>query len=129
ARVGLVQQVQIGVGAVVDEQRFEVRARYVALQLLVICKIFRRMVIDVRIDVFRRLLTTDPEALDQVSRGQPAFPPGNGLDQTVAKCQIPPNLLDVLRTRLVDDDGDRRGAADSIPQAARHLAIDRQLQE
>lgn len=51
---------------------------------------------DVRVDVLGRLLAADAEALDQVSRGQPALPPGNGLDQTIAKCQVPANLLDGL---------------------------------
>ncbi|MNG37605.1 hypothetical protein D3C84_1250150 [compost metagenome] len=51
---------------------------------------------DVRIDVFRRLLAADAEALNQVPRGQPAFPPDNGLDQTIAKCQVPADLCDGL---------------------------------
>ena len=51
---------------------------------------------DVGVDVFRRLLATDAKALDQVSRGQPALPPGNGLNQTIAKCQLPADLRDRL---------------------------------
>ncbi|MNL52188.1 hypothetical protein D3C87_1753390 [compost metagenome] len=51
---------------------------------------------DVGIDVFGRLLTANAEALDQVSRGQPALPPGNGLNQTIAKCQVPADLFDGL---------------------------------
>ncbi|MNI73704.1 hypothetical protein D3C73_1297300 [compost metagenome] len=94
--VVLIKQVQIGTGAVVNEQRFELRARDVALELLVICQVSGRMFIDVGIDVFRRLLAADAEALHQVSRGQPALPPGNGLNQTIAKCQIPADLFDGL---------------------------------
>ncbi|MNG22200.1 hypothetical protein D3C84_1066590 [compost metagenome] len=54
------------------------------------------MFIDVGVDVFRGLLAADAEALDQVTRGQPAFPPGDGLDQTIAKCQVPAHLFDGL---------------------------------
>ena len=51
---------------------------------------------DVGIDVFGRLLAADAKALDQVPRGQSALPPGNGLNQTVAKCQVPADLFDGL---------------------------------
>jgi hypothetical protein len=51
---------------------------------------------DVGVDVLGRLLAADAEALHQVSRGQPAFPPGNGLNQTIAKCQVPADLFDGL---------------------------------
>jgi len=51
---------------------------------------------DVGVDVLGRLLAADAEALHQVSRGQPALPPGNGLNQTIAKCQIPADLRDRL---------------------------------
>ena len=94
--VVLVKQVQIGTGAVVNEQRFEVLAGYVAFALLVICQVSGRMFIDVGVDVLGRLLTADAEALDQVPRGQPAFPPGDSLDQAIAKCQVPAHLLDGL---------------------------------
>ncbi|MNI51754.1 hypothetical protein D3C73_1064940 [compost metagenome] len=92
----LVKQVQIGAGAVVDESRLELLARYIALDLLVIRQVFGRMFCDVGIDVFRRLLAADAKALHQVARGQPALPPGNGFDQTIAKCQVPAYLLDRL---------------------------------
>ncbi|MNO66851.1 hypothetical protein D3C76_576500 [compost metagenome] len=92
----LIKQVQVGAGAVVDEQRLELLAWYIALELLVICQVFGRMFGDVGIDVLRRLLAADAKALHQVARGQPAFPPGNGLDQTIAKCQVPAYLLDGL---------------------------------
>ncbi|MNC47158.1 hypothetical protein D3C75_962040 [compost metagenome] len=96
AFVVLVEQVQIGAGAVVDEQWRERLAGHVAFYFFVICKVFRRMFRDVGVDVLGRLLTADTEALHQVSRGQTAFPPGDGLDQTIAKCQVPAYLLDGL---------------------------------
>ena len=51
---------------------------------------------DLGIDVLGGLLATDAKALYQVARGQPAFSPGNGLDQTIAKCEVPAYLLDGL---------------------------------
>ena len=98
ALIVLVEQVQVGAGAgaVVDEQRLEMLARHIALELLVICQVFGRMFGDVRVDVLRRLLAADAKALHQVARGQPAFPPGNGLDQVIAKCHAPAYSLDGL---------------------------------
>ncbi|MOA57829.1 hypothetical protein D3C78_1820850 [compost metagenome] len=52
--------------------------------MLVIFEVFRRVLVDVGVDVLRRLLAADAEALHQVIRGQAAFPPGHGLDQTIA---------------------------------------------
>lgn len=96
AFVVLIQQVQIGASAVVNEPRPEMLARDIALYLLVICKVFGRMFVDVGVDVLGGLLAANAEALHQMPCGQPAFLPGNGLDQTIAKCQIPTDLLDVL---------------------------------
>ncbi|MNY26084.1 hypothetical protein D3C86_1599120 [compost metagenome] len=51
---------------------------------------------DVGVDVLGGLLTADAEALRQVHRGQPAFPPRHGFDQSVAKGEVPTDLLDGL---------------------------------
>ncbi|MCY1373878.1 hypothetical protein D9M69_611770 [compost metagenome] len=80
----LVHQMQIGAGAVVYKQRLELLAGYVPLQVLVICQVFRRMLADVGVDVLGCLLPADTKALYQVSRCQPAFPPGHRLDQAIA---------------------------------------------
>ncbi|MNH39396.1 hypothetical protein D3C79_1005600 [compost metagenome] len=96
--MGLIQQLQIGIGAVVDEQRLELLAGYITLQLLVICKVFRRMLADVGIDVLGGLLAADAKALHQVARGQAALPPGHGFDQAIAKCQVPADLVYLLST-------------------------------
>ncbi|MDT4831952.1 hypothetical protein FQZ97_654840 [compost metagenome] len=90
----LIEQVQIGAGAVVDEQRLESAARYVPLQMLVVFQVLRRVFVDVGVDVFRRLLAADAEALHQVIGGQTAFPPGHRLDQAVAQRQIPAHGFD-----------------------------------
>ncbi|MNN40710.1 hypothetical protein D3C81_1547930 [compost metagenome] len=94
ALVVLVEQVQVGAGTVIDEQRLELPRRYVAFDLLVVHQVFRRVVVDVGVDVLRRLLTADAEALHQVIGGQAAFPPGHGLDQAIAQGQIPAYGLD-----------------------------------
>ena len=46
---------------------------------------------DVGVDVLGGLLTADTKTLHQVLSGQPTFPPGDRLDQTVAKGKIPAN--------------------------------------
>ncbi|MNJ60866.1 hypothetical protein D3C77_566270 [compost metagenome] len=86
ALIVLEQQVQIGADAIVDKARLEGFRRYVAFELLVICQVSGRMLGDVGVDVLRRLLATDTKALHQVAGGQAAFPPGHGLDHTIAKC-------------------------------------------
>ncbi|MCY1421098.1 hypothetical protein D9M71_367420 [compost metagenome] len=90
----LVEQVQIGAGAVVDEQRLEASARDVPFQMLVIFEVLRRVFADVGVDVLRRLLAADAEALHQVIGGQAALPPGHCLDQAIAQGQIPAHGLD-----------------------------------
>lgn len=90
----LVEQVQVGAGAVVYEQRLEAAARDVPLQMLVIFQVLRRVFVDVGVDVLRRLLTADAEALHQVIGGQAALSPGHGLDQVIAQGQIPAHGLD-----------------------------------
>ena len=51
---------------------------------------------DVGVDVLGCLLMADAEALHQVHRGQPAFPPCDGFDQSVAKGEVPTDLRDGL---------------------------------
>lgn len=48
----LVEQVQIGAGAIADEQWLELPAGYVPLQMLVVFQVLRRVIGDVGVDVF-----------------------------------------------------------------------------
>ncbi|MNR28602.1 hypothetical protein D3C85_1459310 [compost metagenome] len=96
ALVVLVEQVEVGVRAVVDEQGAELPARDVALQVLVICQVFGRMFADVGVDVLGRLLAADAEALHQVVGGQAPLPPDHRLDQAVAQGQVPAHMFDRL---------------------------------
>ena len=52
-------------------------------------RVLRGMFGDGGVDVLGGLLAADTEALHQVLCGQPAFPPGYGLDQTIANGKIP----------------------------------------
>ena len=76
--------VEHGAGAVIDEQRFELLTRYIALALLVICQVSGRMFIDVGIDVLGCLLAADIEGVAQVIGSQPAFPLQHYLQQAKA---------------------------------------------
>jgi hypothetical protein len=60
------------------------------------CKVFGRMLGDVGIDVLGCLLTADAETLHQVSRGQPAFPPCDGFNQSIANGEASTDLRDGL---------------------------------
>jgi len=100
----LVQQMQVSAGAAVDEQWLELLARLVTLQVTVICKVFRRVLVEVGVDVLRCLLAADAETLYQMTRGQTAFSPGDRLYQAVTQGQIPADLADRLlafHTRLI----------------------------
>lgn len=70
--------------------------RHIPLQILVVFQVLRRAVGDVGVDVLRRLLPADTNALHQMACGQTALPPGDGLDQAVAQRQIPAHGLDFL---------------------------------
>gem|GEM_PF-6415502 len=85
----LIQQVQIGAGAVIDKAWLKALAWYIALQMLVVLKVLRGMLGDVGVDVFGGLLAADTKALDQVLCGQSTLPPSNRFDQAVAKGEIP----------------------------------------
>ncbi|MCY1370565.1 hypothetical protein D9M69_576630 [compost metagenome] len=92
----LIEQVQVRTRTVVDEQRFEMLAGDVALEVFVVLEIPWRVGGNVRVDVLRGLLATDAEALHQVVGGQTPFPPGHGFDQSIAQGQIPAYLLNAL---------------------------------
>ncbi|MNQ65458.1 hypothetical protein D3C85_799130 [compost metagenome] len=96
ALVVLVEQVKVGVAAVVDEQRTELFARDVALQVLVICQVFGRVFADIGIDVLGCLLPADAETLHQMVGGQAPLPPDHRLDQAVAQGQVPAHMFDRL---------------------------------
>ncbi|MNG05693.1 hypothetical protein D3C84_888990 [compost metagenome] len=87
----LVQQVQIGTGAVINEQRAELATGYVPLDVLVVIQVAGRVVSQVAIDVFRGLLPTDAETLHQMPCGQTPFPQCDGFNQSVTQRQIPTN--------------------------------------
>ncbi|MNE59624.1 hypothetical protein D3C80_1547320 [compost metagenome] len=91
ALVVLVEQVQVGAGAVIDEQRLELLAWHVALEVLVVVEVAGGVLAQVAVDVLRGLLAADAETLHQVPGGQAAFPPGHGFDQAIAQGQIPAN--------------------------------------
>ena len=55
---------QVGAGAVVNEQWLEVAARHIPLQMLVVFQVLRRVVGDVGVDVLRRLLAADAKATE-----------------------------------------------------------------
>jgi hypothetical protein len=101
--VGLVQKVQIRVGTVFDEQRFELTTGYVALNLLVICKISRRMVFDLRADLLRCLLTINAETLYVRRVARAAYrDPGQPHSKYLTSRQLGPSLPSIAELTAAD---------------------------
>ncbi|MCY1528432.1 hypothetical protein D9M68_635370 [compost metagenome] len=92
----LVEQVQVRTRTVVDEQRLEMLAGDVALEVLVVLQIPWRVRGNVGVDVLRGLLATDAETLHQVVGGQTPLPPGHGFDQSIVQGEIPAHVLNAL---------------------------------
>ena len=88
-RLVLMQQVQVFVDRTLTELGLEVGLRLVALEVVVVLQSVWAVLLDIAVDIFRRLLATDIEGATEVVGGQAPLPLQHDFQQTKTQRLIP----------------------------------------